>query len=518
MGALVGILVSAAGSMAGGLAEGAIMGNGKGGTGPEIPKVDPSGAVAFYNQAGQAVESNYLQGLDFYKAAITKAQTQVNQGYDNAKITLAPMDYTGKTSFNELGKFFNLNPYTPADTAASQIGAIDNDGRYLSLATQLQSANNETDPAKRAQLKSQLTDEYNTLQQNPYTSKIAALGDKNPVLFATGFNTVADALNSDPADKTSRENVYREDTYLKMINDTPGMYHFSGNIEDGQQNYDEAHKVMSDEALAQKTKEVQSSAAYNDYITNYDSKKNDLESQMAAWQLDSSALTNDFSNWKSNYTDTKDVPYTGQEKTDRIRETPGYLAQLSEGTRVTNTTQAKNDVMSDQNLVDAVRARGVSTADNYYGNYINTLSQSAAANLPGSFQLAANEMSRAQNLAGLDVSEGQAAQNTYQGIGDSWYKSYTKQGDVTWDAEKTNTQMKYDIYKQSQQNKADLTKTGIDSAAGLGMLDVQNQKFEAKQASDLNTGAGFLMNQQQQNNSGQYYQSGGMMFRDWGML
>lgn len=469
------IAVSAAGQVAGGAAASALMGDtsypsgggieglkntdtGKSGI-PSVVQMDPKPALEFFKKAADTYSTNAQQGLGYYNQALAAAQQQMTAGYSAANKTLQPISRAGTVATNQYLRMLGLDAPSPTEEYADKFREFG--GEYGQIANQMKAAERLKDPAERAAAKQALTEQFSTLQQKQQqdfaAQKANALAQYNPDNIA--FNARNAAGQFYDMDKASPDRNQIVKDAVAWQSALPNSQKLSYNPNDPL-NIEAYYKAKLSNEYTANINNVN-----NQYATN--TKGNNSQ------QL--------FESYIGNYQDKPDyLGYTGDEVNAQLEKTPGYQFSLKQGNSAIERSQAAKGMFNSGNTLKAMDDYSQGLAQQTYQQYMNNLLGIANTGINATGQISTNQANLGIGQANLTMGGGQAALNTFTGIGQAYYNALSNQGNTYTQIQQGNmaaqNQAILGAYDQSNAN----ARAGM--GAGVGLAGQAYQQQQGQQA------------------------------------
>lgn len=453
MGVLGGIVASAAGSVSGGLAANALMGNtaypsgggipgltstktGNSGISPTV-QVETGPALQFFQQAANAYQTNALTGLNYYGQAIQQATQQLTTGTTQANQTLAPLSAAGNNATNQYLRMLGVDALSPTAGIATQLGNLS--PNYTDLSQQINAAETIKDPTQRAAAKANI---LSGLQSNIDTQATSSADQVKAI------QAQISALGARPTLANTLNNYIAAGTY--------------GQLKDA------------------------SIAAHNDIAGQqavYDSQLAALNNQLSTAQANATgtSLQNIYNNYNQNYLDNQNyLGYSGNEMNQQLANTPGYQFSLDQGNQAIQRSAAAAGMLNSGNTLASMDQYSQGLAQQTYGQYMNQLLGIASQGNQATSNIATNQVNLGNNQANLTQSGGQAALNTYTNIGQAWNNAYTNQGNTYTEIQLANMAAQNNAIQNSNAQKTSLAGQLMNyqsNANQLGYAQAQSQQY-----------------------------------------
>lgn len=417
-----------------------------------VPQIDPTQAIAYFQQAGQVESDGIMKGLDVYKTALVTAGQTMQSGYAAANQTLQPLASAGNQALTLYQQMMGITPESTTKGLDNRLNQID--PAFSSTAALVAKLNTTVDPAERAALNSQINAGiYNakTGLQTPIDAaqaQIAALGNRPSQAAPYNPNVSAVSLSplTDSAGRTSTlPTVYMEGQPMaNAITSVPAL---------------KAYKGLGAQILTQSqglwdTKSAANAQALSDA---------QLKQVQEGAQLDSFANT-----YNNAYTPTAPQGFTGAEVAQHLQSTPGYQFQLDQGNQQILRNQAAVGNLGTGSTQAALTEFGQNYAMNSYQNYMGNLQNLINTGTPATQQIAANQSNEGGYLANLFQLGGQAANNAYTNAANAIGTSYNNIGQTLYNAAQFNASMQMAAIQAANH-------TGGGGGGGGGGGSQQNQ-------------------------------------------
>lgn len=475
MGVLGGIVASAAGTMAGGAAAGAMgagkqstygpdtripgvtsatikKGQGKGQPDEKVPQIDISQALAWADEAAQTQDRYYREGLSYYQQALNEARKEINRGFTQANQVLMPLHYSSTQALNEQMRMLGLDPIQATvgfgDTLKSEFEMIrdqipEASGLVTSLASQFDKATQFKNKDERDAFRQQLPQ---TIQSGVQSLRQQIEIDKQNALKALGAPPAQPPAQQFPLSLSS------PGAFLTNTIDIPKYEQVVGE--------------------------------WQNALNAYNAKKASIESEytnkLQALDQYSSQLDSIGQSFLSQYTSEYDKGYTEKQVEEKITSTPGYKFQYEQGQKGIERQMAARGMLGSGNTLLAAQEFGQNLAQNYYNTYMDRLGQIVQEGMPGTMQLSANKATEGQLYAGLKEAGGQATMNTYQNIGNAYATSLYNKSSMYIDAAKTNAALQMQGIEGGKNRQNQLLQQQIASQPGL--LNAQSNMMQTNLA------------------------------------
>lgn len=442
---LAAIGVSAAGTMAGGYAASALMGeeapytgggisgvtatksSGKNDTMAGIPQVDNSQALQWFQQAADAQAKGYQEGLNYYSAALKNAGQAINAGMGQANATLRPMSSASNAAMNEQLKMMGLPPITATAPAADLAKGY---GLSPQLQTQMANAERITDPIQRAAAKEQI---IQGLQKS--------------------------------ATLTSADQAVFIDQAKKELGAPPQLAGIKN---------PEAFKNPADLETAKAYNQQQ----YAAQMAEYNKKLDTLVGQKGTDAYNANLqkvqeLTNMYNN---QYSPEAARGYTGAEVINKLEQTPGYQFNLDQGTRAIERQGAAKGMLGSTNTQLALQQYGQGLAQSTYQSYMQNLANITAQGAGATSQIAGNQYNTGQFQSQLQQAGGQAQMQTSRDIANAQASALQNQAQLYAQTAQYNAGLQNQAYAQQNAQQSQMAQQAISSAPGYMQANQQQQE------------------------------------------
>lgn len=530
-----GMMASAAGQVAGGLAGSALMGDtsypkgggmegltsadaGKSGV-PEMVQMETGPALEYFKKAAASYEQYANQGLSYYNQALAIAQTQLNTGYTQGNETLKNLSNAGAAATGQYLKMLGLDAASPTQDIASQVAALGGD--YSELSKAIAQAEKIQDPTQRAATKAAIQQQFqdslatnkNNLSQNA-SNQIAALSSQDLIAQAR-------KLTDEVKDKPLWDQSWLDTRdYVNPLSKEDAIY--AATL--GKQQYGA-------------TQWGTSTTAAQTFARFYSQLRHEQETQIANINKTTQDTINQNTSTIGNLSNTYDLGYSengdyfgytkdqinqklpfAQLQIDPLKavpenvpldQTPGYQFSLTQGNQAIERSAAARGMLNSANTLASMDEYSQGLAQQYYNSYIqqqmdqynlnttaklnvfganNNMYNSYMSNLLGiasqgnnaTGQISSNQINQGTNQANLTMGGGQAALNTYTGIGNAYNNAYTNQGQTYTQIQLENMRAQNSAILATQAQGASMGQQGIASAPGMmqaGYNQAQGQQY-----------------------------------------
>jgi len=508
----MGVLVAAAGSLAGGFAAKALgadgkeappgggipgvttsQGSGKNGKQGAVAQVDPTIALNYFKDASTQQASGYDTGLNYYGTAINNATNQIKQGYSNANTTLKPLSYSSGQALNQQMRMLGLDPIQATvgfgDALRTGYEAVKADnpdaaGFVSNIASQMDAASSIRDPAARAAALASI--------QNNITT-----GTANRL---TGIQQQFDALRPPTAPvATAYQGQYADSGWASGGN----TYNYAG------------MDFQGDRKAANE--------AYQKDLADYNAKRTGLQTQLENAKTYGTAVADLGTNFAQNYGANYDSGFTGDQVSDVVSNLPGYQFNLQQGIKAIDRVGAAKGMLGSANTSLAEQTYGQGQATSYYNQYMGYLSGITAQGAPATAQIAANQSAEGTALATLAQNYGSAQMDTARQKADYLASQLMASGNLFNQTAMFNTQLQFQGQQNQQQQANSLAQGALQQAGasqrqaqqfqGQQLLQSQQQNFNTQQGQQYAQG---YLGTGGSSNSGGYgasaYQRGGLLY------
>lgn len=429
---IIAMAVSAAGSVAGGEAAQAIMGNptnsdgggtpgvtttqssGKNDKMAGIPQVDPTQALNYFKQAGNVQAQGYQQGLTYFTSAISQARNQINAGMNTANATLTPLSSASNAALNQELQMMGMAPVSATAGSASLAAAA---GVSPAIQAQITAANSIVDPTQRAAAQQQIQGALTSAQ--------------------TAFNPQSVISQIGPRPNTSG---------------TP---------------YD-AQTLAQNDPTGSKAQFNNTLAANQQAATAWDQQYNTLVQQgQAANKTQNQAIQQFASNYANSYSPTAQTGYTPNQASQILSQTPGYQFALNQGTEAIARQSAASGMLGSANVQAALTSYGQGLANTTYNSYMSNLANIANQGAGATSQIAANQVNNANSNATLTTALGTQQNTTSNNIANAQAQALTNEGNLVYNAAQYNTGLQNQTFMANNAQQAQASNVATSSAAGL---------------------------------------------------
>lgn len=503
---MIGIAVSAAGSILGGMAANALGAGKKSGEGIQgggantfqatatvggqnysVPQVDASSALAKYAQAAVEQEKFYWQGLKYFEGQIALAKDEIKTAFYKANQELSPMSSAAKSAIKEMQRFMGLDPESatagflqnPKYVGDLKHGGTPLDKKYIN---QIREMERIKDTAERAKAVAKLKSTYDT--DTKITKSMIAARQLENDKGITRLQAEMDRLGNmkigrkeyfmDGTEGWSNDTVYDDiANYEKLSAEQKEQY---SNPWGGGTKFSESaiKEIKRLQTQMDKARAEQQFYAYK---------------EMSRLELAGEAVDE----YTFNYTPEYDDGYTGAEVTQKLQQTPGYQFQFDQGTKAIERQGAAKGMLGSGNTLTALTQYGQDLAQNYFQINMSNLANIASIGSGAVSQTAANLVGEGTNYAQLSVQQGEVGYNTNAAIGNARAESLYHQGDTEVDVAKFNASMQHATLSQARSIQAGEKASGM--AAMPGMMGAQNQRQALSYMIGQNQQAGRAMYQ-----------------------
>jgi ABC-type dipeptide/oligopeptide/nickel transport system ATPase subunit len=458
---------------------------GKGGAGKEeVAQADIGQALQWFGEASSQQETFYNKGLNMYQTSLKQAAEQVRVGYQKANETLQPLSWSSHQALNEQMRMLGLDPIS--STINSSKHALEA-GFGQDIADRIAAAEKIKDPELRKSTFTMLNRDMGSVVNRASTldADLKALGERPKTFQDSSFGGVSKI--NDGQNLFYRNPV--NDAYLKgTANSTYDPMGKSGKwttyAYDGE-------KIKADQAAA------------DDWDRKAQILKDAEEQRTRSLKNQQSFL----SEYGNNFNTTYDDGYTGQEVTDRIASTPGYQFQMNQGTAAIERQGAAAGMLGSGNTLKALTDYGQGLAQNYYGVYMNNLSNIVGQGSNATGMIATNQVNEGKDYGNLFASYGNAANNTQQKIGDAHAQSLYNKGNLYAQTAQFNASAQNMGIQKGMDRKAAADNQSVASAPGMQNAQTAANQFAYGFAQNQQAGQAYAAPLQQQS-----YSAGGVTY------
>lgn len=432
--------------MAIGAAVGGIFG---GGGDAQAGSVDPTSAIQAFQSGADVIQQQLPMALRSYGKAMNAGTLAALESFQQARKISGPFTQTSTDAMDEMRKFMGLAPVTKvgeitdaiqtlrakvqtpgiAQDARQPFGKSDNALRDLE--NEFSVFGQETDPAKRRELKSQLQNKTKQLSQAlQYETKKAHL-TSNIVGARHGGNDLRRDANVDKFTDSElnalgikRSDVNKNwrltdnnitESMKNQINELKSM-----NVED--------NPFVGISGIAEKAKS-------GDLLIG------DIRNIGDSLQDFAGELENTSQDIATKITDEPLTGYTAEEVTNQLEELPEYQFQLTQGLKAMERTQAAKGILQSGRAALQAQEFGQGLAQNVYSGHLSRLAQLSGISMPVTQQGLGQAPAfgqfgaqQAQNIGGMQY-------QTTENIARSREQAYQMQGQGLLQSAMQNAQM-----------------------------------------------------------------------------
>src|SRR6202789_1011507 len=432
-----------------------------------VPQIDPSQALAYYQQAGTVQSQDIAAGNTAYQAALKQAAGEMQEGYNAANETLSPLSTASNQALTLFQQMLGITPANPTQGFGADLLKID--PTLTNTANLISQANAATDPIQRAALSQQV-------QQQLTAAGNTGVNAANPAITALGPNWTTQ--NPGPGLTYLPQQTIHGQTSGGV--DVPTEAHNAGGSSAANSPAPAAPILAQNQASWETA-----SGADQQALTSAQTQQGEL-----------GALSGQ---WNNTYnTATPPQAFTGQQVAQQIQSIPGYQFQLDQGNQQILRNQAAVGNLGTGNTQVALANYGQGLASNYYNSYMGGLAQLINTGVPATQQIASNQANEGGYLSNLTQLGGQANYDSSSAQGAAMANSLNNMGQTSYNAAALNASLQFQAFalNQNSQNQA------ASSAAGLAGQAIQAQQQNA-------SGAGFYQGMNAQVAQSQNYINSG---------
>lgn len=440
-----------------GISSATIKQGGKGGKGEvKVPQIDISQSLKWFQEAADTQTKYYQDGLDYYQKSLAVAAATINDAYTKADNTLQPLSYSSNQALNEQMRMMGLDPIQAGHGLGDQLKSsfkvaqdlVPTSGASFvnDLSSKLDQSLTIKDAAERATTKQSILDQASS----------GAAGVQQ------GIQSQIDALNAQQ---------------IAAPNPNSPKYAYTGNLQDYQNVTGEFG--MSDADARMRTPAYQADlAAFNQQNASRNASLASLQGQLNEWNAFSTGdLAGVVGDFKTQYGDYYDKAYTGDEVAAKVAATPGYQFQMDQGTQALERQGAAKGMLGSGNTATALVNYGQQLGQNFYGMYMQNLSNIVSEGSGATGQIAANQINQGKDYGALIEAGGNAGMQTQQLIGNAKAQSLYASGNLYADAAKFNATMQYQGINAEKDRAAAAQGAAIQASAGIMNAGTQQQQF-----------------------------------------
>lgn len=380
-------------------------------------QIDPAQVIAFYEDAAKVQQAGWEKGLDFYKQAMTLATGEVKAAFKSANETLQPLSWSSNQALNQQMRMMGLDPISSTINAPQH--AVEA-GYSADLSKQISDANKMKDPTERQAAFNNINDQMKAIYDKPstYEADLAAMGPRPqtwygaPILkggihnqsMRTSFNSDQDMLEDSAQYDQTKEYQWGYDpaNAKYLLSAKKLQFNAAGQKGNGQTGYEYDKGMITRDQLA--------AEAYDAKLQRLQSEEEARKALLPGQQAFAAQYNNDF-------TQEYDKGFTGDEVTHQIESTPGYGAIVDAGTKAIERQGAAKHMLGSANTEVALQKFGQGTAQSYYTSYMDNLNKIVNEGSGATMQVSANQVAEGGMLANIQQLGGQAAMDTWRGIG-----------------------------------------------------------------------------------------------------
>lgn len=397
----------------------------------EGAQIDPSAALQYFRQAAASNASYTLQGMGIYNNAMKQARQEIEKGYQEAISTLRPASQAGLQATNEMMRFMGLDPIQATVGMQDRLSTLGlaNQAEIGNLMAQAQQ---EQDPARRAQLKQQVNDALSKAQfQDTGKAALSALGP------APTMPSISTPMKSVINPKTGQVEQVVDQTMLNTIT-------------------------------------ADAAATYQQQLAQYNQQKKMLTEDVKSQQQKAEQAKQQFLNeFNQTYAPEYDKAYTGEQVTQKLQATPGYQFQVDQGTKAIERQGAAAGMLGSGNTLAALQQFGQNTALSFYQQNLQNLSNIAQMGSGATTNIAQLQAGKGSDLATSYTNQGQNALSSYANIGANYAQSQGASAGLLYNAANFNAGTLYNTQQAMLGRQAAVTQQGIASGPSYGALGLQ---------------------------------------------
>ena len=418
-----------------------------------VIQVDANKIVGNYITGAQEYDRHARESISYYESAIAAARKDIQTGYREGNIALAPLSKAGQQALNEQMRMLGMDAISPSVDYYKRLDPLASiDPSIEGLKMQLQEAEKLTSAEDRSLAKSKIMAKLeNRMGGGVDEWKKQAIADlDNP---GTRREYLQNAMNK----------AY--DSVQQRYADDPEQQAFFGDSRSAM--------LESDNALNSYT------AASDEYAkkkAEYDAKVEEINSQADLIREGLSSLRSDYN---SNYSGESTAGYTGEQVAEKLASTPGYQAQLDMGTQALTRAAAATGELQSGKTGAALVEYGQSLAMNTYNNYMTNLSNIANTGSQATGQLAANYINEGSALGQLSTMKGQYGAQSITGIGQAYNQAYTNVAAAKERIAMFNAQMQYNSKQANLNRRSNSAMGALNAAPGMMNAAANMQQVQA---------------------------------------
>lgn len=384
----------------------------KGAPAETVTQVDASPALGWLRQAAVEQTSSYMQGLNYYTDSLKMAAGEIKKGFTAANNTLAPLSISSTRALNEQMRMMGLDPVPTSYASQQAMKGINAD-----IAMKMEQANKIQDPGQRAQAKQDILGSINQLKSDIATKQ--AFSEASPSVYKADNYASSNNIKLGPMANTDAAKAKFNQFANANINSKDPTSHYG---------------IIDKYNASEQAKVAESQSAYDSWAARKDANE-------AAIQLQQNELEGIAGEFGSNYAEQYDGAYTGDQITAKLEATPGYKFQMEQGTKAIERQGAAKGMLGSGNTLTALAQYGQGLAQNFYGMYMDNLSNIVAEGSGATMAIANNKQAEGQIYGNLMQQGGDAYLRTYGAIGDAKANSLYNQAATFTDVAKFNAQM-----------------------------------------------------------------------------
>lgn len=462
-----------------GVSSATIKKGGKGKPDEKVPQVDISQSLKWFSEAAEIQTKYYNDGLQYYNNALKAAAVEINDGYKKANETLQPLSFASNQALNEQMRMMGLDPISSSINAASHASDIGLGGDIQKMIVDAEKIRN---PEERKAAKQNILNNIEMAKaanSDMLNQTVKSLGAKSPII---------QGISSDPASYEYQEATPENN----IINLSPEDYAKVSAVGLGA----EAAPGWGDLFKARMTSPNQvrrgdldkynrmAQTEYEKTVANLNAQKGTLESTIKNY--------NDFANeYTASYADEYDAGHTGDQVEAKIAATPGYQFQMDQGTKAIERQGAAAGMLGSGNTLTALTNYGQQLAQNFYGLYMDNLSNIVNEGSPATMQISQNQINQGKDYGALLEAGGSAGMQTHQLIGNAQAEQRYRSGQLYADAAMFNANMQYGGIQSAKNREAQLAQTAMNNQAPNAMANLAQNKFNYDVFKNQQAGAAY---------------------------
>lgn len=414
-----------------------------------VEKSETGEAIRYFVQGAQQQEYYTQSGLSYFKQSLDAARADVTREYQNAISTLRPQETASRKALDEMMRFIGVDPAAATVGVSDRIKGLNPEVDTSGLASLIQRAEQERDPAKRAALKSQIDEAFGQTE--------SAFNQNLEQRLSKEMSTLSKPVYTDPGPapqwkEFSDQNVYSTRNYVRGGDEIVAAYERASR--------DHQNKVSAAQQL------------YQQQLTEYERQKEMMKNEMTAANTENLNQLSDLRNQFSNqYTSEYDKAYTGDQVMEKLSQTPGYQFQLEAGTKAIERQGAARGMLGSANTLLALQQYGQDLASNYYSNHLSNLGNIAQMGSGAVGKIADLYSQKGGLLAQINSQKGAATQEAYNLIGSAYMDAFSKSGDISYDASKNYAAQKLAAQESAKARAGSIAQTILQNEPAMRQLD-----------------------------------------------